>query len=650
MKTLALAAAGGFALALLASTALADPPGRVGRVSAVEGDVSFLPPGEQDWTYASRNYPVTEGESFWTGDEGRAQLQVGVMEVSADSDTEVDVLALTYGQTRLSIPQGSINLHLWELPRGGVALATPAGDVLINAPGDYRLDVGAMNDDGSYPPVEITVFQGDASAPAPEGYMDVGDGSAAVIYAGYDPQMTDVQDASIDDWARQRESREQWRDQADYSPGLTGYDELAANGDFSDDPDYGRVWYPNAVPADWAPYRYGHWAYVAPWGYTWIDDQPWGFAPFHYGRWVQVEGRWGWVAGAPTREPVYAPALVAFIGGFGGSIGWIPLAPNEVFRPTYQVSETYIRQVNITNVNTTVINNITVNRVTNVTELRNARAAVAVRPETLASGAAVGRSAAPVRPEMLANAKPAAASPELLPRPAPVARLGGATVAERATRPAAPPPQRLQAVRAAVAAQPRQSTRPPTIPGARVSPPAPRPAGAPAFIAPAQIKHPAAQGLSPAPTRRLGSPPVTRPMLPTPNSAPPAPRERTPVRPAYERPVPPTMAPVERPARPAYERPVPPTMAPVERPARPAYERPLPPTTAPVERPARPAYQRPVPPAAAPVERPVRPAYQRPVPPAAAPEDVRPAPRPPERNVQLPDKRKDKKDQPPPPQ
>ena len=114
-------------------------------------------------------------------------------------------------------------------------------------------------------------------------------------------------------------------------------------------PEYGQVWYPPVSPG-WVPYRQGHWAYVAPWGWTWIDDAPWGFAPFHYGRWVQIGGRWAWTPGAVAvaEPPVYAPALVAFIGiGAGvalgaalasGSIGWVPLGPREPFRPWYHAS------------------------------------------------------------------------------------------------------------------------------------------------------------------------------------------------------------------------------------------------------------------------------------------------------------------------
>ena len=125
----------------------------------------------------------------------------------------------------------------------------------------------------------------------------------------------------------------------------------------------------------WSPYHYGHWAWVEPWGWTWIDDAPWGFAPFHYGRWAMAGGGWVWIPGRlDVARPVYAPALVAFVGGprFGVSIGvgggvgmaaWFPLGPGEVYRPSYHVSEVYVRQVNVTHVHD----------ITNITDVTNVR-------------------------------------------------------------------------------------------------------------------------------------------------------------------------------------------------------------------------------------------------------------------------------------
>jgi len=56
-------------------------------------------------------------------------------------------------------------------------------------------------------------------------------------------------------------------------------------------------------------------------GLDWVDDAPWGFAPFHYGRWLPSASL-GLVPCAPRAvvgvayvRPVYAPALVAWVGG-----------------------------------------------------------------------------------------------------------------------------------------------------------------------------------------------------------------------------------------------------------------------------------------------------------------------------------------------
>jgi hypothetical protein len=543
MSRLALFLLCGCSVGLAASVALADPPGRVGRISDVEGDVSFLPPDQSDWTWADRNYPVTAGESFWTSDDGRVELQAGGMEIRTDSDTEVDVLDLDYGDTRLALTQGSVDLRLWRAPRGGVTVSTPVGDIEIDKPGIYRIDVGAAQEDGSYPPVELTVFEGDAGAPSPEGFADVQAGDAALIYAGYDPEYVDAQDAAVDDWARSREQRERWDTQAAFAPSMTGYEDLAGDGEFISDPDYGTVWFPSSVPADWAPYRFGHWAYVNPWGYTWIDDEPWGFAPFHYGRWVQVEGRWGWVPGQATAEPVYAPALVAFFG-VGASIGWAPLAPDEAYRPTYEVSETYWRRVNAASVRPEVIQNININTTINVAQYRNAGAAVVVGPDTLSRGGRVQGAAARIAPVDLARAAPVA--PRTLAPPSAQALAGGGPKvnAAGAARPA-PPPSRLEAVRASVKAQPAGSSRPPAIAGATIAPPKPPPSGAPAFVAPAQRKNPEMQARRPVPPPAAGpgsnsnasQSPTARPMRPyaAPGSVSSRPEGAAPSSPAYQR-------------------------------------------------------------------------------------------------------------------
>jgi len=211
---------------------------------------------------------------------------------------------------------------------------------------------------------------------------------------------------------------------------------------------YGPCWRPRAVVVGWAPYRYGHWAYVGPWGWTWVEDEPWGFAPFHYGRWAFVSNGWFWVPGPVVVRPVWAPALVGFVGGGPGfhfaagvGVGWFPLAPGEVYVPGYHVSRTYVNNINITNttVNVTKVTNVyntviinkstTINNVTYVNQhvtngvtvvsreaFVNARPAaqniMKVEPREIAS-APVSRAVAaePVRTSVMGTGRPVANRP-----------------------------------------------------------------------------------------------------------------------------------------------------------------------------------------------------------------------------------------------
>ena len=74
------------------------------------------------------------------------------------------------------------------------------------------------------------------------------------------------------------------------------------------------------------------------------------------GRWANRNNRCVWVPPQRDQRPVYAPALVAFIGGIELSIslgnpsrapvGWFPLAPREAYVPPYTTNQNYYRNVN----------------------------------------------------------------------------------------------------------------------------------------------------------------------------------------------------------------------------------------------------------------------------------------------------------------
>src|SRR2546430_2009889 len=73
-----------------------------------------------------------------------------------------------------------------------------------------------------------------------------------------DYQITEAQPTAFDNASLARERREEAasRPATRYvSPEMTGYEDLDDHGAWQSDPTYGTVWYPQAVPVDWAPYR-----------------------------------------------------------------------------------------------------------------------------------------------------------------------------------------------------------------------------------------------------------------------------------------------------------------------------------------------------------------------------------------------------------
>src|SRR5512141_1354012 len=65
------------ALVGLAQLASADPPDRVARISYVSGEASFRGASVDQWSPATRNYPLTVGDHLWTDRGGRAELALG---------------------------------------------------------------------------------------------------------------------------------------------------------------------------------------------------------------------------------------------------------------------------------------------------------------------------------------------------------------------------------------------------------------------------------------------------------------------------------------------------------------------------------------------------------------------------------------------
>jgi hypothetical protein len=436
-----------------AGTALADPPGRVGRLSYLEGTVSFRPAGQDQWAPAILNYPVVSGSSVWTEPQSRVEIQVGSAEVRMDQQTELDVQRLDDQAVQVQVPKGVVNLHLRVAPAPGeYQVATPVGQVELMRQGSYRIEARPADVNNGLPRVEVVVLEGQAHLQGARVGIDIMPGEGVV--ASGSPLSFSLVEASatpFDNWALARERREMESEAARYaSPEATGVQDLDQYGQWITDPEVGPVWVPAAVAADWAPYRYGHWAFVPPWGWTWIDDAPWGFAPFHYGRWTHFEGHWAWCPGIVVARPVYAPALVAFFGGGGWSVpasagargpavGWVPLGPREVFHPYYRVSPAYVRNVNVTNVtNVTTITNVT-NTVAE-TKFVNERAATVIPAEAFTHAVPAHTASLVVSPRQVAQAQVVPTMTRVQPTPAARAGVPQPSAAAAATLPHAPVP------------------------------------------------------------------------------------------------------------------------------------------------------------------------------------------------------------------
>ena len=427
-----------FVVVVQPASAFDDPPVRVARLSYVAGQVSFQPGGETDWGWATLNRPMTAGDSLWTGNSSRAEMHIGSTAIRMSGQTSVSFLNLDDRTVQIQLNSGTIDVRLRNLYGDNVfEVDTPNLAFSVLRRGDYRITV---DPDGAFTAITLRDGQGQITG---GGQAFLVDGGSQVQVSGTDYISYDIYNLpgrdSFDQWSRTRELREDRSRSARYvSPELTGYEDLDQNGTWRTDRTYGPVWVPTHVSRDWAPYRDGHWAWVDPWGWTWVDDSPSGFVTSHYGRWAHVDGgygRGGWVWVPPHREarqdvaaqrPVYSPALVTFVGdsnssrdfGKGGGVAWFPLAPGEVYVPAHQTSPTYVTNVNVSNtvVQQTTITNVVNNNVQTTTYVNQnvAGAVTAVPRTTFLNAQPVAQAAVKVAPSAI-TAAPAVHTAQLAP-------------------------------------------------------------------------------------------------------------------------------------------------------------------------------------------------------------------------------------------
>lgn len=343
------------AQAQLSDTLDTEPPGRVGRVSLAQGKVSISGDVGDAASDALVNWPVTSRNLVTTEPNGRTELRIGSTAIRLDGDSSLEVTELDDDSVRLRLHYGSAGIRILSedvLPE--FELSTPQGRVRMLKPGRLRVDAERVRDTSV-----VSVFDGEAQVE--------GGGASLTIRAGRSAELRDddvrtlqARRDAFDDWALERDRQLDGARSARYvTTEMTGYEELDRHGSWQEDLEYGPLWIPS-VSTSWVPYRDGRWTWIAPWGWTWVDNAPWGYAPFHYGRWVHVKNRWAWAPGRKEhygRRPVWAPALVGWVGGSGWNVnfnlhgsrpasGWYPLGPHDHFVPHYRLSDERLRRLN----------------------------------------------------------------------------------------------------------------------------------------------------------------------------------------------------------------------------------------------------------------------------------------------------------------
>ncbi|HMN45486.1 MAG TPA: hypothetical protein PKE27_12960 [Povalibacter sp.] len=350
---------------------VADAPGRVARLGLIEGEVTLAPAGTEEWAEAVLNRPLTNGDRLFVENGGRAELQVGSSKIHLDQGTGLSIIELDDDVMRLELSEGSAVVRvLRRRDNERIEVETPNATVDLRHPGEYRIDANPAGDR-----TVVAVRSGGSEVIADGKSWRVDDGEEGT-FTGTGQLGASIVPlgarTAFEDWANDRNRVAENSESARYvSNEVIGYEDLDRHGRWINEPTYGYVWTPSYVAAGWAPYRYGRWVWVSPWGWSWVDNSPWGFAPFHYGRWAYVSSRWCWVPGPRHIRPVYAPALVAWAGspgvsvsvGIGPGVGWFPLGPREVYVPGYRYSRRYLNNVNVSN--TVIVNNTFITHVYN---------------------------------------------------------------------------------------------------------------------------------------------------------------------------------------------------------------------------------------------------------------------------------------------
>ena len=360
---------------VLADDDIPEVTQRVVRVSVVQGEAQIRRAAagdvdSDDWERVVSNLPLVEGDEITTSDNTRLEIQFDrntYLRLGANS--YLKIVNLRDEGVAISLPQGVLSLNLLRFNKddGYFEIDAPSTTIAAQKAGTYRVDAG----DSRSEEVAVTVTNGGQVRlySANSGFT-LRDGRMAKItisgeYAGeWDMQSAPRFADNFEEWVLERNdvvaSRLQKAKYGEYyDDHFYGAEDLNSNGEWIYTSDYGYIWRPynnvTSVYDNWSPYRYGQWRMLPYYGWTWVNDEPWGWATYHHGRWIYYNGYWAWTPYSSRRgsRSYWRPALVVFTT-WGNNYCWYPLPYSYGY---YDYNYYYNRRKTVIINNTTIINN-----------------------------------------------------------------------------------------------------------------------------------------------------------------------------------------------------------------------------------------------------------------------------------------------------
>jgi hypothetical protein len=313
----------------------AEPPLGGAWIGAFEGDVRASFAEDPGWRPAETHTPLLPDDRVWVAPGSRAEVCIsggGAIYLGSGSSARF---------VRVPFPDEDQPTHSEVALESGTAIAAlgdgnPSRPLLALTAPDTRLWIyprSLLRVKILTPAIADVVLQsGSAIAEVRGVAMPLRAGSTLRVDSGTASSRPASAPDAFDAWAADRARAVAGIPSAPVElppPLAPSAADLSRYGEWFPVPEYGVVWRPAAVAADWAPFARGRWL----WRHTawvWIPEEPWGWLPFHYGRW-RKDVRWGWYWVPPARQvAVWCPGAVAWSHAPTHAT-WTPLPPGEPY-------------------------------------------------------------------------------------------------------------------------------------------------------------------------------------------------------------------------------------------------------------------------------------------------------------------------------